>query len=326
MQLKLRVSKSWLKLACIAALAALPASGLLAATRAAFDKAVKEVQEHPYDTSLRKKVFKLARELKNLPEIPDEVAILKGKASYVVKNASSPSDYGPAVDAYKKATNLAPWVPGLYYNLGVVQEKAGRAEEATESFKLYLAADPDAEDRDKVLARLGGLEVQKEEQEQRGAALSSGVSSLQGRSADPVALKKWESRQSGQIAVGVVSGVSVGMGALFVGMGLGQMDSAKAYSTAGTRSGVLYNKYYEGKYYSSASYSDYTGGQTMVGMGWVFMGVGALGILIAVAMDPGPKPVALLEMDGDQLALGLPQVELNERLDGLNVGLLQAKF
>lgn len=317
----MKVNKLWMSLALLAALALSPA--LMAATRSEFDKAVKQLQDSPHDTSLRKRIFKMAASMKNLPDIPDEVAILKGKAAYIVKNASSPSDFEPAVEAYKRATLLAPWVPELYYNLGIVQEKAGEPDDATDSFKLYLAADPEADDRDKVLARLGALEVQQEKQEQAGSQASSAREAGQ---ADPAALRRWESQQGGQIAVGVVSGVTLGLGAVFLGIGLGDMSSATYTTSSGYYKGVLYNKYYDGKYFSSSSYKKYTDGETNMGLGWAFMGIGVLGLIITVAMDPGPKPTALLDIKNGDLALGLPRLDYNPAREAWQLGLLHAEF
>lgn len=299
-----------------------PAQALFAASRESFNKAVKELQADPSNKALRKKIFAMAREMSTPPEAPDEVAILKGKAAYIIKTAGSTADYHPAVEAYEKAVNLAPWVPDLYYNLGVVQEKAGMPAEAIASFKLYLAADPDAEDREKVLARLGGLEVQMEKQVQGGGRVQQAGN---GRPADSEALRRWQGKKGGQIAVGVVSGVTLGMGAIFLGIGMGETSSALYTTSPGYSKGVLYNKYYEGKYWSTASYNQYTEGQTLTAVGWGFLGVGCLGLIITVAMDPGRRPTtALLDLQDGKLAMGLPVV--SPHLDGMQMSLLHAQF
>ncbi len=132
-------------------------------TRQAFDLAVQDLQKAPDNVMLRRKIFELAQGLKSKPPVPDEVSILKGKALYIAKKAVSPEDFRPAVDAYRQATFLAPWVPDLYYNLGLMEEQAGMPGEAIADFKLYLLANPDANDKNKVLARLGKLEVERDE-------------------------------------------------------------------------------------------------------------------------------------------------------------------
>jgi tetratricopeptide (TPR) repeat protein len=322
----MKVQTQWLRVACAAMLVLAPAQVLLAAPggRQAFDQAVKDLQKNPSDTALRKKIFKMARGLASLPEVPDDVAILKGKAAYIVKNANSPADFGPAVDAYEKATNLAPWVPELYYNLGVVQEKAGAPELASESFKLYLAADPDASDRDKVLARLGGLEVQQEKKQQGGA---QAVQQQQAAEVNPRAQRDWESRRGAAIAVAVLGGITMGIGAVALGVGAGDTGSALYTTSPGYSKGVLYNKYYEGKYWSSASYDTYTQGEAEMGLGWTFLALGGLGLIVGIAMDPGPQPrAALMNIQGGKLAMAMPTVDMNPGLGGWQTTLVHAEF
>lgn len=43
-----------------------------------------------------------------------------------VEIAKSPDDYALAIKEFEKAIRLAPEWPDVYYNLGMVQEKAGR--------------------------------------------------------------------------------------------------------------------------------------------------------------------------------------------------------
>ena len=321
----MRQRKPWIAMTCVVALLTAPALPLFAQSSGSpFDKACKAVRQDPDNVSLRKKVFALMRDRKSLPDTPDEVSILKGKATYIMKNANSQADYGPAVDAFKKASAMAPWIPELYYDLGVVQQKAGEPEDATSSFKLYLAADPEASDRDKVLARLGELEVQQEKHQETTAAV---VTKRQATTADLAAHKKWESQQTGSIVVGVLSGITMGLGAIFWGIGLGDESSAKYTTSPGYSSGVLYNIHYENKYWSSASYAQYTQGESEVGSGLLIGGIGLLGVVLAVVMSPGAEPrVSLLDVQGGKLAMGLPTVEMNAPMNGFQTTLLHAEF
>jgi tetratricopeptide (TPR) repeat protein len=321
----MRAPRRLLILLCAAALVLAPCPPLFAAgSKAAFEKALKELQQSPEDPALRKKLFHQAQALDELPAPPDDVAILKGKAAYLVKTANSPADYQGAVDAYQKAVRLAPWVPELYYNLGVVQEKAGQASDAAASFKLYLEAAPQAEDRDKVLERLGKLEVQQEQQHE-SASTSPAKSAAAAPSA--AAIKDWEGRRSGEIVVGVLSGVCLVIGAIGLGLGVGDTSDAKYTTSPGYSSGVLYNKAYEGKYWSDASYQQYTQGESELALGAVFGGMGLVGLIITVAMDPGPKPgTALLNVNGNALAWALPPVKLDPAQGRWNAELLHVQF
>lgn len=110
------------------------------------------------DSTVRDKIIRLVRQLDPPPAVPDEVAKLTGRAVYAYKNATTPSDYEESIEAYRKALLLAPWVAKNYYNLGVVQEKAGKPTDAIQSFNWYLFAAPDASDATAVRERIGGLE------------------------------------------------------------------------------------------------------------------------------------------------------------------------
>ena len=116
------------------------------------------LQKSPDDQELRKKIIKLVSTMPKKPEIPDGLDELMGKAEYVAKNAAKSSDYLPAVEAYQQASLLAPWDADIYYNLGVMQEKAEKTGDAVNSFKLYLLGKPNASDKRKVKKRIGALE------------------------------------------------------------------------------------------------------------------------------------------------------------------------
>jgi len=118
---------------------------------------ISDLQKNPDDNALREKIIKLAQEMKPVPKVPNEVDELVGKATYAVKNAKSEADFSDAVDAYQKVLLIAPWVPEYYYNLGAVQEKAGKFKEAVVSLELYLLAVPDAKDAKEVREHIGGL-------------------------------------------------------------------------------------------------------------------------------------------------------------------------
>lgn len=120
---------------------------------------ITDLQQSPDDQELREKIIKLVATMKPKPTIPEEVTELIGQATVALKQAKTPAEYGDAVDAYRKALRLAPWDGNLYFNLGVLQEKVKKSLDAIQSYKLYLLAVPNAQDRDAVLERIGYLEV-----------------------------------------------------------------------------------------------------------------------------------------------------------------------
>ena len=123
---------------------------------------ITDLQKSPDDQALREKIIKFAQVMKPSPKVPNEVDELIGKATYIFKNAKSEAEFNDAVDAYQKALLIAPWVPEYYYNLGTVQEKAGKFKEAVESLELYLLAAPEAKDAKEVREHIGGLKYAAE--------------------------------------------------------------------------------------------------------------------------------------------------------------------
>jgi len=119
---------------------------------------VTQLQQGPDSLELRKKIIETAALLAKKPEMPEEVDELMGKAKAMVKNVKSPEDFKQAGAVLHQASLLAPWDGDLYYNCGVVWEKANIPSTALNDFNLYLLAKPHAKDRKKVKERIGALE------------------------------------------------------------------------------------------------------------------------------------------------------------------------
>lgn len=305
----------------LAAWAVLAPQGLASKpAKAGFDKVLEQLRQDPSDMGLRKQLLELAREQKTLPDVPDQVLVLKGKAAFVMKSANSPADYQGAIEAYKQAIDLAPWVGDLYYNKGVVDEKGGLPGDAITDFNLYLTAKPDADDKDKVLERLGKLDVQLDKKKQ--------VAVQQQKAA--VKSVKMQAYEGKKTAAAWVIGLGVGGMAVGFGVALGgasSIDNAVGYSTPGIRNGTNYNISYNSKYYSKTTYAEVKDGESLMGTGWTVVGVGAVATLIGVIMLPGSPPSddALLNLDSGKLAWGAPQVRMN-LYGGPESTLLRASF
>jgi len=114
------------------------------------------------DQRLRETIIKLVRKLDPPPPLPDQVIVFEGRAEAAYKSAGSTEDLMDAAREYGKALRIAPWVASVYFNLGIVLEKAGRPTEAINNFKLYLLAVPNAQDATAVKKRIAGLEYNME--------------------------------------------------------------------------------------------------------------------------------------------------------------------
>lgn len=76
--------------------------------------------------------------------------------------AKTPADYEDAIREFEQAAKLAPDWPEIYYNLGVVQEKAKEYDKAIENLEKYLALAPNATDADVVRDFIYKIEFSKE--------------------------------------------------------------------------------------------------------------------------------------------------------------------
>jgi hypothetical protein len=81
-----------------------------------------------------------------------------------VEDAKSPEDYDSAIKEFQEAHTLAPGWPDALYNLGMVQEKAGKYGEAIVSLRLYLCLAPDASDVETVKSLINKLEYKTEKE------------------------------------------------------------------------------------------------------------------------------------------------------------------
>lgn len=85
------------------------------------------------------------------------------RGTAAVEIAKDPGDYKIAIDEFKQASALAPEWPDAYYNLGLVQEKAGQFKDAADTLKTYLKLAPNAADADSVKSLINKLEFKAEQ-------------------------------------------------------------------------------------------------------------------------------------------------------------------
>lgn len=95
-------------------------------------------------------------------DVSDEARRYFDRGMAAVEMAQSPSDYQFAIDEFDKAIAIAPQWGDVYYNLGMVQEKAQRYPEAVESFRKYLKFSPNAADSGTVKSMINKIEFRQE--------------------------------------------------------------------------------------------------------------------------------------------------------------------
>ena len=95
--------------------------------------------------------------------IPENYYRHMARGEAFVETAKDKDEYKRAAREFQKAADAAPWLADPYYNLGVVQDKAGLYDDAIRNLKLYLLTAPDAEDARTVRSLIYKIEVRKEE-------------------------------------------------------------------------------------------------------------------------------------------------------------------
>src|SRR5574341_1391425 len=122
------------------------------ATLEELQQQVDALKKDPDDHALREKIIKLAQTMKPAPATPEDAA-----------------GYKKAIAEFASAANAAPWLALAYYNLGVMQEKAGLFGESLQNFRFYIMAAPDAKNVRDVKNKIYALEVDVEDLQKAGA-------------------------------------------------------------------------------------------------------------------------------------------------------------
>jgi len=130
--------------------------------QATLNQYVADLQKNPNDYALREKIIRHVQAMKQKPAIPEETERRMARGSAAVKGAKNEKDFQDAAAEFEKASLAAPWLPAVYYNLGITQDKAGKYKEAIQSLKLYLLAAPDASDAKAVKNLIYEIEYRQE--------------------------------------------------------------------------------------------------------------------------------------------------------------------
>lgn len=116
---------------------------------------------------LREKVIKYVQGLKQKPAAPEEFERLMSRGSAFLKMASDASGYAKAIDAFREAVALAPWIAEGYEGLAAAYEKSSNYAEAIQNLNFALLADPNGENSREIRNRVYELEVFAEEANQK---------------------------------------------------------------------------------------------------------------------------------------------------------------
>ena len=96
--------------------------------------------------------------------VPEEARRHMIRGETAVEMAKTPEDYEQAIKEFQEAARIAPDWAEPYYNLGLVQEKAGKLKDAIISLNKYVQLSPDAPDTDEVRGFIYKLEYRAEQE------------------------------------------------------------------------------------------------------------------------------------------------------------------
>jgi hypothetical protein len=105
--------------------------------------------------------------------------LVRGMAA--IEMAKSETELVKAVAEFKKATEIAPNMAAVWYNLGSVQTKTGELKDAITSYRRYLTLAPQAEDARRINDEIIKLEYRLEQAESFKSLSGHWISESDGR-------------------------------------------------------------------------------------------------------------------------------------------------
>ncbi|MDD2337173.1 MAG: hypothetical protein PHD01_11410 [Geobacteraceae bacterium] len=100
----------------------------------------------------------------NARAVSDEARRHMDRGQAAIEMANTPADLDDAVTEFQKAIELAPVWPDPYYNLGMVQNKMERYDDALKNLKSYLQLAPNAKDAQEVKQLINKIEYKKDKE------------------------------------------------------------------------------------------------------------------------------------------------------------------
>ena len=97
--------------------------------------------------------------------ISDDARRYFDRGQAAVEMAKTSADYEDAIKEFEKAARLAPDWSDVYYNLGLIQEKIGKYDDAFRNLTKYLELSPNASDAGEVKKFIAKIEYKMEKEE-----------------------------------------------------------------------------------------------------------------------------------------------------------------
>lgn len=100
----------------------------------------------------------------NARVVSDEARRHMDRGQAAIEMANTPADLDDAVKEFQKAIELDPRWPDPYYNLGMVQNKMERYDDALKNLKSYLQLAPNAKDAQEAKQIINKIEYKKDKE------------------------------------------------------------------------------------------------------------------------------------------------------------------
>ena len=117
------------------------------------------------DRELREKIIRLSHKLQPPATVPEEAHRYTARGEAFFEVATDKNGFLRAAREFQAAATVAPWLARAYYDLGIVQDKAGQYKKAMQSLEFYLLAAPSAPDAREVRNLIYKIEARQEESE-----------------------------------------------------------------------------------------------------------------------------------------------------------------
>lgn len=127
-----------------------------------YGKAYASLADKSREPILWKKIYTLYRTFPAKPSPSDAARRSMSRGQAAVETAKSTQDFDSAIRELEQAALNAPAWPDAYYNLGMVQGKLERYDEAIRNLQKYLDLAPAAGDAEQVKAMIYQMEYRKE--------------------------------------------------------------------------------------------------------------------------------------------------------------------
>ncbi len=128
-----------------------------------YREVLKNIQRYSeQDQRVRRAAIKAAQAMVAPPTLPENVLryMVRGETKVKMGGAGS---YEAAAQEMEQAILEAPWFADGYFNLGTIQDKSGKFNQAIQNFHLFLLAAPQSRSAVAVRAKIFGLEVMQED-------------------------------------------------------------------------------------------------------------------------------------------------------------------